>query len=100
MASHSTRLRQAVHPSALQLELRDRAATGMSQPQGHCTARKGSRRVQLDQWTDLHPRAGGGLQRLAATWEYRWSYDDVLPYFRKAEDNERGADQFHGVGGP
>jgi len=29
-----------------------------------------------------------------------WSFDEVLPYFRKAEDNERGADQFHGVGGP
>jgi choline dehydrogenase len=29
-----------------------------------------------------------------------WSFDDVLPYFRKAEDNERGADEFHGVGGP
>jgi choline dehydrogenase-like flavoprotein len=29
-----------------------------------------------------------------------WDYDSVLPYFRKAEDNERGADEFHGVGGP
>jgi choline dehydrogenase len=29
-----------------------------------------------------------------------WSFDDVLSYFRKAEDNERGADEFHGVGGP
>ena len=29
-----------------------------------------------------------------------WSFDDVLPYFRKAEDNERGADEFHGTGGP
>jgi choline dehydrogenase len=29
-----------------------------------------------------------------------WSYQDVLPYFRKAEDNERGADEFHGRGGP
>jgi choline dehydrogenase len=29
-----------------------------------------------------------------------WGYDDVLPYFRRAEDNERGEDQFHGVGGP
>src|SRR5262245_23847720 len=28
-----------------------------------------------------------------------WSFDDVLPYFRKAEDNERGADEFHGTGG-
>jgi choline dehydrogenase-like flavoprotein len=29
-----------------------------------------------------------------------WSYDDVLPYFRRSEDNERGADTFHGAGGP
>jgi choline dehydrogenase len=29
-----------------------------------------------------------------------WSYDDLLPYFIKAEDNERGASQFHGAGGP
>jgi choline dehydrogenase len=29
-----------------------------------------------------------------------WSFEDVLPYFRKAEDNERGADEFHGAGGP
>jgi choline dehydrogenase len=29
-----------------------------------------------------------------------WSFDDVLPYFRKAEDNERGADALHGAGGP
>ena len=29
-----------------------------------------------------------------------WDYDSVLPYFRKAEDNERGADAFHGSGGP
>jgi choline dehydrogenase len=29
-----------------------------------------------------------------------WSYDDVLPYFRKAEDQERGACDYHGAGGP
>jgi choline dehydrogenase-like flavoprotein len=29
-----------------------------------------------------------------------WSYDEVLPYFKRAEDNERGADAFHGAGGP
>ena len=29
-----------------------------------------------------------------------WSYEDVLPYFKKAENNERGADAFHGTGGP
>ena len=29
-----------------------------------------------------------------------WSYDEVLPYFKRSEDNERGADAFHGAGGP
>ncbi|HTX45104.1 MAG TPA: GMC family oxidoreductase N-terminal domain-containing protein [Solirubrobacteraceae bacterium] len=29
-----------------------------------------------------------------------WSYDDVLPYFKRSEDNERGEDAFHGAGGP
>jgi choline dehydrogenase len=29
-----------------------------------------------------------------------WSYDDVLPYFRRAENQERGADEHHGAGGP
>ena len=29
-----------------------------------------------------------------------WSYADVLPYFKKAEHQERGASAYHGVGGP
>jgi len=29
-----------------------------------------------------------------------WSYADVLPYFRRAEHNERIVDDFHGQGGP
>jgi choline dehydrogenase len=29
-----------------------------------------------------------------------WGFDDVLPYFKKAEDQTRGADDFHAVGGP
>ncbi len=29
-----------------------------------------------------------------------WSYDDVLPYFIKSEDQERGDIPYHGVGGP
>jgi choline dehydrogenase len=29
-----------------------------------------------------------------------WSYEDVLPYFRRAEHQERGADEHHGIGGP
>ena len=29
-----------------------------------------------------------------------WSYDDVLPYFKRSEGNERGGDEFHGSDGP
>ncbi len=29
-----------------------------------------------------------------------WDYDSVLPYFRRAEDNQRGGNEFHGTGGP
>jgi choline dehydrogenase-like flavoprotein len=29
-----------------------------------------------------------------------WGFADVLPYFRRAENQGRGADEFHGVGGP
>jgi choline dehydrogenase len=43
-------------------------------------------REDYDDWRDLG-NAG-------------WGYADVLPYFRKAEDNQRGEDEYHGVGGP
>ncbi len=29
-----------------------------------------------------------------------WSWKDVLPYFLKSEDQEKGQNEFHGVGGP
>jgi len=29
-----------------------------------------------------------------------WDWDSVLPYFRKAEDQQRGPSEFHGTGGP
>src|SRR3990170_303008 len=29
-----------------------------------------------------------------------WGYQDVLPYFRRMEDFERGEDAYHGVAGP
>ena len=28
-----------------------------------------------------------------------WSYEDVLPYFRRSEDQQNGADDYHGTGG-
>jgi len=29
-----------------------------------------------------------------------WSYEDVLPYYRRSEDNVRGEDRYHGTAGP
>ncbi|ROS04804.1 choline dehydrogenase [Sinobacterium caligoides] len=29
-----------------------------------------------------------------------WSYDDVLPYFKRSEHNVNGANEYHGSGGP
>jgi choline dehydrogenase len=29
-----------------------------------------------------------------------WGFEDVLPYFKKSENRERGAGEFHGAGGP
>ena len=29
-----------------------------------------------------------------------WGYDDVLPYFKKAENQQRGPDKYHGSDGP
>jgi choline dehydrogenase len=44
-------------------------------------------RADYDEWAEL-------------TGDPSWSYDSVLPLFRRMEDNARGADRFHGVGGP
>ena len=42
----------------------------------------------------------GRLRRLAPARLRGLGLATVLPYFKKAEDQERGADEFHGVGGP
>ena len=33
-------------------------------------------------------------------WGPGWTWDEMLPYFKLSEDNERGEDEYHGVGGP
>ena len=38
--------------------------------------------------------------RWAAEGAPGWGYDELLPYFKKSEHNERGADAWHGTGGP
>jgi len=45
---------------------------------------RGSRH-DFDQWADDGAKG--------------WSYDEVLPLFKRSENNERGADDYHGTGG-
>ncbi len=43
-------------------------------------------RANYDEWRDLGNPG--------------WGWADVLPYFKRSEDNARGADDHHGAGGP
>lgn len=40
------------------------------------------------------------FQKWAALGNEGWGWSDMLPYFRKAESNERGASEYHGGDGP
>ncbi|MEU1272303.1 GMC family oxidoreductase N-terminal domain-containing protein [Streptomyces sp. NPDC005799] len=55
------------------------ALNGMIYVRGH--------RSDYDDWAKVHGATG-------------WSYDEVLPYFRRSEDFEDGPSRFHGTGGP
>jgi choline dehydrogenase len=44
-------------------------------------------RYDFQAWRDEHGCVG-------------WGYGDLMPYFRRAEDNSRGASAYHGTGGP
>jgi choline dehydrogenase len=57
----------------------------------------GSSSINAMCYTRGHPIDYAEWQSLGAP---GWGYDKVLPYFRKAEDQARGANQYHGVGGP
>jgi choline dehydrogenase len=57
----------------------------------------GSSSVNGMMYSRGHP---ADYDRWAALGATGWSYEEVLPYFRKSENSERGASRWHGVGGP
>ncbi|MEM9301479.1 MAG: choline dehydrogenase [Pseudomonadota bacterium] len=63
---------------------RGKVLGGSSSINAMCYSR--GHRADYDQWAALGAEG--------------WSYDDVLPYFMRAEDQERGQSEFHGEGGP
>jgi choline dehydrogenase len=76
-------------------------------PQLHCNFRRfawprgrtlgGSSSINYMIYTRGHPR---DYERWRDLGNAGWGYEDVLPYFRQAENNERLGDPFHGRGGP
>lgn len=63
---------------------RGKVLGGSSSINGHLYVRGQAR--DFDVWAQLGNRG--------------WSYDDVLPYFRRSEDRSSGEDAYHGSGGP
>jgi choline dehydrogenase len=63
---------------------RGRVLGGSSSINAMCYTR--GHALDYDEWADLA--------------DERWSYRNVLPIFRKAENQARGAGDFHGSGGP
>jgi choline dehydrogenase-like flavoprotein len=57
----------------------------------------GSSAINAMVYTRGHP---SDYDHWAALGNAGWSYADVLPYFRKSENNETIVDSFHGQGGP
>ena len=100
--------RQGQHPRPARLPAAaaDRGRLGLrSAPEPNCNgrriaaaARQGARRLLLDQRDGLHPRQPRATTTNGA--RAGWAWDDLFPYFLKAEDNERGASEWHAVGGP
>ncbi len=78
-----------------------------TEPQAHLDGRRvswprgktlgGSSSINAMIYVRGHPADYDGW---AAAGNQGWSYDDVLPYFRRAEDFEDGANSYHGAGGP
>ena len=91
---------QRLRRSARQLDVRERARSAARRACAVSAARQGAGRHQLDQRHGVYARQRRRLRRMAPARLRGWDYDSVLPYFRKAEHQERGPNEFHGVGGP
>jgi choline dehydrogenase-like flavoprotein len=78
-----------------------------TEPEPHCEDRSlyvprgkslgGSSSMNAMLYVRGHPLDYEGWERAGAT---GWGWDDIRPYFLRAEDNARGPSEHHGVGGP
>ena len=96
----AARLRQAVQGKSRQLDVPDRARAGAERAAGVSAARKSAGRFEFDQRVLYVRGQHEDYDRWRQLGNTGWGFDDVLPYFKKAEDQQRGADEYHGAGGP
>jgi choline dehydrogenase len=78
-----------------------------TEPEPHCEDRSlyiprgkslgGSSSMNAMLYVRGHPLDYEGWERAGAT---GWGWDDIRPYFLRAEDNARGPSEHHAVGGP
>ena len=96
--SHPARLRKTVRQPEGQLALQHGARARAQRSPHHPAARQGAGRIELDQRPALHPRPARGFRPLAPARQCRLEFRGRASYFRRAEDQERGEDAWHGVG--
>ena len=91
---HACWVHQAQRP-ALQLGVLHCSAAAVEQPGDVVPAGPHAGRQHLDQRDDLHPRPEEDYEAWAALGNKHWGYEQVLPFFRRAEANERLNDRYH-----
>ena len=100
MDPHTDGLRKALRQSCSQLVLSQRTRAGTERSASLPTSREGARGAgsingmiyMRGQREDFD-----GWRQLGCT---GWSYWDVLPYFKKSEHQQRGANEYHATDGP
>ena len=93
--------RQDLCRSGGELEVRDRAAAAARQPPALSAARQDAGRLQLDQRHGVYPRQPRATTTNGASAAARAGTGiRSCRTSRRRENQTRGADEFHGVGGP
>ena len=100
MDTYSARLAAAVHASHERLDVFLRAGGDDGWTTDRVRTRESGWRIILYQRYGLRARAPGDYDRWAASGLADWSYADVLPYFRRQESWEGGANDLSGFEGP